>query len=68
MAQLTGPGGTPLLSTAEITNYDPLVIATTEVNARLPSLVVRRTLNDGSTEDWLLTDQTSGCVLEFPRL
>lgn len=43
-------------------NYDPLIIATKEVNLRLVSLVVRRKLPDGSTEDWSLKDMI------FPRI
>ena len=43
-------------------DFDPLVIATKEVQQRLVSLVVRRKLPDGSTEDWLLGD------LIFPRM
>jgi DNA-directed RNA polymerase subunit K/omega len=66
MAQLSSPAGSPLIPMSEIDNFDPLVIATKEVYARLPSLVIRRTLSDGSTEDWLLTDKNE--PLEFPRL
>ena len=64
--QLSSPSGSPLIPMSEIDNFDPLVIATKEVYARLPPLVIRRTLNDGSTEDWLLTDKNN--VLEFPRM
>lgn len=64
--QLQYPGSTPLLPASEIDNYDPLHIATKEVYARLPPLVIRRTLSDGSTEDWLLTDKQN--VLQFPRM
>ena len=42
--------------------YDPLIIATEEVKKRLVSLVVRRRLPDGTTEDWLLKDMI------FPRI
>ncbi len=65
-AQLSGPNGRPLLPAAEITNYDPLYIATKEVNLRLPNLVIRRTLPNGTTEDWLLTDEKN--PMHFPRL
>ena len=66
MLQLTGPTGAPLISPTECGSYDPLVIATEEVKRRLPALVIRRTLNDGSTEDWLLNDTV--CPMEFPRI
>ena len=42
--------------------YDPINIATKEVQMCLVSLVVRRTLTDGTTEDWYLKDMI------FPRL
>ena len=64
--QLTSPSGSPLIPMSEIDNFDPLVIATKEIYNRLPPLVVRRTLSDGSTEDWLLTDKKN--ILEFPRM
>ena len=65
--QLTSPGGAPLISMSELGNdLDPLSIATREIRMRLPSLVIRRTLNDGSIEDWLLNDKTN--VLAFPRI
>lgn len=41
-------------------NYDTVQIAQAEVDAKIPRLVSRRTLPDGSVEDWLLQD------LEFP--
>lgn len=43
-------------------DYDPLKIATKEVQACLVSLVIRRRLPDGTTEDWLLKDMI------FPRI
>lgn len=65
--QLSSPSGSPLIPMSELegVSMDPLVIATMEVYARLPPLVIRRTLSDGSTEDWLLTDKKN--PLEFPR-
>jgi DNA-directed RNA polymerase subunit K/omega len=47
-------------------SYDPLVIATEEVKRRLPNLIIRRTLEDGTTEDWLLNDKNH--PMEFPRV
>jgi DNA-directed RNA polymerase subunit K/omega len=66
VVQLSSSVGSPLIPMSEIDNFDPLVIATKEVYARLPPLVIRRTLSDGSTEDWLLTDTEN--ALEFPRM
>lgn len=66
MLQLTSSAGSPLIPMSEIDIPDPIKIATKEVYARLPNLVIRRTLSDGTTEDWLLTDKVN--VLEFPRL
>lgn len=64
--QLLSPGGYPLIKLTENDSYNPSDIATREIYARLPPLVIRRTLSDGSTEDWLLTDKDN--VLEFPRM
>ena len=36
--------------------YDPLVIATKEVQQRLVTLVIRRKFIDGTTEDWFVKD------------
>lgn len=33
-------------------DYDPLLIATREIHAGLVTLIIRRTLPDGTTEDW----------------
>ena len=43
-------------------DYDPINIATKEVLLGLTSLIIRRTLTDGTTEDWKPTDMT------FPRI
>lgn len=43
-------------------DYDPINIATREVNQCLVSLIVRRALTDGSTEDWHPRDMI------FPRM
>lgn len=62
VAQLTSRStqwNTPKIS---IDSYDPLVIATQEIQQRLVPLVVRRKLPDGTTEDWLLKDMI------FPRI
>lgn len=63
--QLTSPYGIPLISIKNI-DPDPLVIARLEINARLPPLVIRRTLNDNTIEDWCLTDKSN--PMEFPRI
>ena len=49
----------PLLTPED---YDPLVIATREVHANLATLIIRRRLPDGSTEDWMPKDMI------FPRI
>jgi DNA-directed RNA polymerase subunit K/omega len=64
--QLGSPGAMPLIPLKDLEDYDPLVIATKEVNARLPPLVIRRKLADGSIEDWLLTDTKEPLI--FPRI
>lgn len=66
LIQLSSPNGMPLLPKSEIEGLDALQIAKKEVYARLPPLVIRRTLSDGSTEDWLLTDRKN--AMEFPRI
>ena len=65
MLQLSAPNGRPMISKKDITLYDPMVIATREINMRLPPLVIRRHLPDGSVEDWLLTDEENPLI--FPR-
>lgn len=52
----------PKIPIEEVGSYDPLVIATEEIKRRLVSLVVRRKLPDGTTEDYLLKDMI------FPRI
>jgi DNA-directed RNA polymerase subunit K/omega len=64
--QLGSPGAMPLIPLKTMDDYDPLIIATKEVNARLPPLVIRRKLADGSIEDWLLTDTKEPLI--FPRI
>ena len=39
-----------------VTSCDPVVVATEEIQAQLPSLVVRRHLPNGSTDSWHLKD------------
>jgi len=65
VAQLTSRSlewNMPKIPISPSESYDPLIIATKEINQRLVSLVVRRKLPDGTTEDWLLKD------LIFPRI
>ena len=51
--QLHAPGAKPLVTTRYM---DPQSIATKELWQRLVSLTVRRTLADGSIEDWHPSD------------
>lgn len=48
-----GVGEKPKIETDD---YNPLRIATEEVNKQLVSLVVRRHLPDATTEDWKVKD------------
>lgn len=64
--QLSFPNTFPLIPLTELGSYDTLVIATEEVKRRLPNLVIRRTLDDGTTEDWLLSDKKNPMV--FPHI
>lgn len=52
--QLGGGGGEPkiLLNPDNPEEYDPINIATKEVDTCLVTLIIRRTLTDGTTEDW----------------
>lgn len=52
----------PLVDIQKVGSYDPLVIATYEINNRLPNLVLRRHLINGEIEDWHLKE------LSFPRI
>ena len=52
----------PKISLTNSNEYDPIFIATQEVREKLVSLIVRRQLPDGTTEDWLLEE------LEIPRI
>lgn len=65
IAQLTSRSAEwniPKIKLETSSDYDPLKIATKEVQARLVSLVIRRKLPDGTTEDWSLKDMI------FPRI
>ena len=62
VAQLTSRSSEWNVPKIKIDSYDPRAIATAEVRQKLVSLVVRRKLPDGSTEDWPLKD------LIFPRI
>lgn len=62
--QLGTPGAEPKieLDPENPEEYDPINIATREVRECLITLIIRRTLTDGSTEDWYPKDMI------FPRM
>lgn len=56
--ELGTPGSKPNieLNPENPQEYDPINIATKEVQMGLTSLIIRRTLTDGTTEDWKPVD------------
>lgn len=62
--QLGTPGAEPKieLNPGNPEEYDPINIATREVRECLITLIIRRTLTDGTTEDWYPKDMI------FPRM
>lgn len=61
--QLGTPGAEPKIELgSNPEDYDPINIATREVKECLVTLIIRRTLTDGTTEDWYPKDMI------FPRM
>lgn len=59
-AQISSKNGTiPYIITED---RDPITIATEEVKKKLVTLIIRRRLPDGTTEDWRPSE------LQFPRI